>query len=68
MIDDIPDLDGPGSITNNMNTLNLNGDAPNSTDDSGVIPDLDDIPDMEEETLEAEEDEATAKPTINTNE
>ncbi|GJJ06433.1 hypothetical protein Clacol_000625 [Clathrus columnatus] len=62
VIDDIPDLDGPASITGNMNTLNLNGGGPTSADDSGIIPDLDDIPDMEEENLEAEEDEATAKP------
>lgn len=63
IIDDIPDIDGPGSVTSNMNSLNLNG-GPVSADDSGVIPDLDDIPDMEEENLETEEDEATAKPVV----
>lgn len=46
-IDDIPDLEGP------VAGLSLDSSAP------GEIPDLDDIPDMEEEGLE-EGDEATA--------
>ncbi|KAK0213196.1 putative E2-like enzyme [Desarmillaria ectypa] len=47
VIDDIPDLEGP------VAGLSLDSSAP------GEIPDLDDIPDMEEEGLE-EGDEATA--------
>ncbi|CAE6430123.1 unnamed protein product [Rhizoctonia solani] len=51
-IHDIPDIDGnTNELTKDMNTLSLDQDT----------PDIDDIPDMEEEGLEAA-DEATAKP------
>ncbi|KAJ7045877.1 putative E2-like enzyme [Mycena alexandri] len=55
-IDDIPDLDAPAedSVTQGVGSLSLGGAA--------ETPDLDDIPDMEEEGLEEEEDEATAAP------
>jgi ubiquitin-like-conjugating enzyme ATG3 len=55
-IDDIPDLDGApeDSVTHAVGALSLDGTA--------ETPDLDDIPDMEEEGLEEEEDEATAAP------
>ncbi|QRV93903.1 autophagy-related protein 3 [Ceratobasidium sp. AG-Ba] len=53
-IHDIPDIDGHTSdLTKDMNSLSVEPAAP---------PDLDDIPDMEEEGLEEEADEATAKP------
>ncbi|ELU42636.1 autophagocytosis associated domain-containing protein [Rhizoctonia solani AG-1 IA] len=52
-IHDIPDIDGnTNELTKDMNALSVEQDA----------PDFDDIPDMEEEGLEAA-DEATAKPT-----
>ncbi|CAE6528085.1 unnamed protein product [Rhizoctonia solani] len=51
-IHDIPDIDGPtNELTKDMNALSVEQDT----------PDIDDIPDMEEEGLEAA-DEATAKP------
>ncbi|CAE6419365.1 Autophagy-related protein 3 OS=Cryptococcus neoformans var, neoformans serotype D (strain B-3501A) GN=ATG3 PE=3 SV=1 [Rhizoctonia solani AG-1 IB] len=51
-IHDIPDIDGnTNELTKDMNALSVEQDAPN----------FDDIPDMEEEGLEAA-DEATAKP------
>ncbi|KAF8199791.1 autophagocytosis associated protein [Mycena galopus ATCC 62051] len=55
-IDDIPDLDAApeSSVTQGMGSLSLGG--------GDETPDLDDIPDMEEEGLEEEEDEATAAP------
>ncbi|KAJ7141423.1 autophagocytosis associated protein [Mycena epipterygia] len=55
-IDDIPDLDAPAedSVTQGVGALSLGGVA--------ETPDLDDIPDMEEEGLEEEDDEATAAP------
>jgi ubiquitin-like-conjugating enzyme ATG3 len=53
-IADIPDLDGPhDNIAGKMGGLSLGGA------DDGLTPDIDDIPDMEEEGLE-EGDEATA--------
>ena len=63
-IDDIPDLDGPSSISNNLDLLTISGDGPSNTDGEAPedIPDMDNIPDMEEEGLEAAEDEATVKP------
>lgn len=58
-IDDIPDVDdGPSeSTTNAMANLSLGS----SKAPQAETPDLDEIPDMEEE-LEGEEDEATAAP------
>ncbi|KAJ7745483.1 putative E2-like enzyme [Mycena maculata] len=57
-IDDIPDLDAPAedSVTHGVGALSLGGAA--------ETPDLDDIPDMEEEGLEEEDDEATAAPKV----
>lgn len=58
-IDEIPDLDGPhdgDNITGRIGGLSLNAG------DDTATPDLDDIPDMEEDDLEAG-DEATAAPT-----
>jgi len=56
IIDDIPDLDGPGEgssgINQGISNLHL-GDQPSSG--SEIPPDLDDIPDMEEEGLEEED-------------
>lgn len=57
VIDDIPDLDGPSELTSGVNALHLD-----STAVPADIPDMDDIPDMEEDDLEAG-DEATAAPT-----
>ena len=61
IIDDIPDLDGPGEgssgINQGISNLHL-GDQPSSG--SEIPPDLDDIPDMEEEGLEEEEDAGQA--------
>ncbi|KAJ6594270.1 autophagocytosis associated protein [Mycena capillaripes] len=55
-IDDIPDLDAApeDSVTQGVGALSLGA--------AGETPDLDDIPDMEEEGLEEGEDEATAAP------
>jgi ubiquitin-like-conjugating enzyme ATG3 len=64
-IDDIPDLDGPqeaDSIAADMNNLSL---GLKGAAGAGDTPDLDLIPDMEEEDLEAG-DEATAAPKITT--
>jgi len=63
IIEDIPDLDGPSSVAHNLNSLNINGDGSTATEGEvfPAIPDMDDIPDMEEEGLEGEEDEATVK-------
>ncbi|KAF5346687.1 hypothetical protein D9756_010390 [Leucocoprinus leucothites] len=61
-IADIPDLDGTGDMAHGMGGLHL-GDGSGSAGkdrEASEIPDLDDIPDMEED-LE-EEDEATAAP------
>lgn len=61
-IADIPDLDGPpeaGGIATDMSRMSLGGTKAAAVD---APPDLDDIPDMEEEDLEAEDDEATAAP------
>jgi ubiquitin-like-conjugating enzyme ATG3 len=59
-ISDIPDLDNVDGVANGVSALNLGGDR--STKDREVveIPDLDDIPDMEE--IMEDEDEATAAP------
>ncbi|KAJ7646992.1 putative E2-like enzyme [Roridomyces roridus] len=56
-IDDIPDLDGAPeeSLAQGVSGMSLSGGGA-----ADVTPDLDDIPDMEEEGLEEEEDEATA--------
>jgi ubiquitin-like-conjugating enzyme ATG3 len=61
-IADIPDLDGPSEadgIAAGVGGMSLGGAKSAPVD---APPDLDDIPDMEEEDLEAEEDEATAAP------
>jgi len=62
-IEDIPDLDGPGDtdgVAGAMSGLNL------GTTHGAVaeIPDMDEIPDMEEDDLEAGDDEATAAPKV----
>ncbi|KAJ6521917.1 putative E2-like enzyme [Mycena vulgaris] len=59
-IDDIPDLDAApeDSIAQGVSALSLGGGGAAET------PDLDDIPDMEEDGLEEEEDEATAAPKV----
>ncbi|KAI6131505.1 putative E2-like enzyme [Pisolithus croceorrhizus] len=59
-IDDIPDLDGDhDQLTTAMGNVSLTSSAGATVAET---PDLDDIPDMEEEDLEAEDDEATAAP------
>lgn len=56
-IDEIPDVDDPaGTVSGAMGNLSLSG----ANGGIGEIPDMDDIPDMEEEGLEAGDDEATA--------
>jgi ubiquitin-like-conjugating enzyme ATG3 len=64
-IADIPDIDGPGEeegVTRAMGGLNL-GTTPGAGA-VGEIPDMDEIPDMEEDDLEAGDDEATAAPKV----
>lgn len=65
-IEDIPDLDGPGEVdgvTHAMGSLNVgSGSASAGAEAVGEIPDMDEIPDMEEEGLEEADDEATAAP------
>jgi ubiquitin-like-conjugating enzyme ATG3 len=64
-IEDIPDLDGPGDgegMSSAMSGLNL-GSTPGGGA-VGEIPDMDEIPDMEEDDLEAGDDEATAPPKV----
>ena len=68
-IEDIPDLDGPGEadgIASAMGMMNIGpGSAGAGVDGAvvvGEIPDMDEIPDMEEAGLEEAEDEATAAP------
>lgn len=61
VIEDIPDLDGPQDadhVTAGMGGLSLGSSAGGN---AAETPDLDDIPDMEEDDLEAG-DEATAAP------
>ncbi|GLB37000.1 putative autophagy-related protein 3 [Lyophyllum shimeji] len=53
VIDDIPDLDGEQELASGVNALSLGSGGAEET------PNLDDIPDMEEDDLE-EKDEATA--------
>lgn len=67
VIDDIPDLDGAGDVshvTAGIGKVSLSGQH---TAEPAETPDLDDIPDMEEE-LEEGDDEATAAPPKPTNE
>jgi len=62
-IADIPDLDGPSEadgLATGVGRMSLTSAKAATAD---APPDLDDIPDMEEEDLEAEDDEATAAPT-----
>ncbi|KAF7321858.1 Autophagy-related protein 3 [Mycena kentingensis (nom. inval.)] len=57
-IDDIPDLDHDAaeeSVTQGVGSMSLGGGAAD-------VPDIDDIPDMEEEGLEEEDDAAAAPP------
>ena len=64
VIDDIPDLDGAGDvdhITGGVGKVSLSAAEPAET------PDLDDIPDMEED-IEEGDDEATVAPSKPTNE
>lgn len=59
-ITEIPDLDDPGDaddITSGVGSMALGG-----SDKEPEVIDLDDIPDMEEDDLEEEDDEATAAP------
>lgn len=56
VIDDIPDLDAAQELTAGVDAINLSSNSA-----PAEIPDLDDIPDMEEDDLE-EGDEATAAP------
>lgn len=59
-IDDIPDLDGDhDQLATAMGNVSLTSSAGATV---GETPDIDDIPDMEEEGLEAGDDEATAGP------
>lgn len=64
VIDDIPDLDGAGDITAGVGKVSLSG---NPHAEPAETPDLDDIPDMEED-IEEGDDEATAAPPRPTNE
>ncbi|KAH7907301.1 putative E2-like enzyme [Hygrophoropsis aurantiaca] len=61
VIDDIPDLDGEGygGLSNAMGNVSISSTTGAT---AGETPDLDDIPDMEEEDLEEGDDEATAAP------
>ncbi|KAH7925649.1 putative E2-like enzyme [Leucogyrophana mollusca] len=61
VIDDIPDLDGEadGGLSDAMGNVSIASTAGATV---GETPDLDDIPDMEEEDLEEGDDEATAAP------
>lgn len=59
VIDDIPDADD-AEVAGAMGNLSIGGAGSKSV--PADIPDIDEIPDMEEE-LEEGEDEATAKPT-----
>ena len=61
VIDDIPDLDGAGDVghlTIGVGKVSLSGNSPA---EPAETPDLDDIPDMEED-IEEGDDEATAAP------
>lgn len=60
MIDDIPDLDGDGGDEAEGISSGIKGMSVSDAK-GGDTPDLDDIPDMEED-LEEDEDEATAAP------
>ena len=65
VIDDIPDLDGAGDVdhaTAGVGKVSLSGQP-----EPAETPDLDDIPDMEED-IEEGDDEATAAPPKQTNE
>ncbi|TFY62570.1 hypothetical protein EVJ58_g3784 [Rhodofomes roseus] len=61
-IDEIPDVDEPSAddVTDQVGRMSLQGGA----GAVGEIPDMDEIPDMEEEDLEAGDDEATAAPKV----
>lgn len=59
-IDDIPDVDGDDhELASAMGNVSITSTAAATV---GETPDLDDIPDMEEDNLEEEVDEATAAP------
>ncbi|KIJ60021.1 hypothetical protein HYDPIDRAFT_177585 [Hydnomerulius pinastri MD-312] len=59
IIDDIPDLDGENELASAMGNVSISSTTGATVNET---PDLDDIPDMEEEDLEEGEDEATAAP------
>ncbi|KAH9839195.1 putative E2-like enzyme [Rhodofomes roseus] len=61
-IDEIPDVDEPSAddVADQVGRMSLQGGA----GAVGEIPDMDEIPDMEEEDLEAGDDEATAAPKV----
>lgn len=59
VIDDIPDLDGEHELASAMGNVSISSTAGATINET---PDLDDIPDMEEEDLEEGDDEATAAP------
>ncbi|KAL0956765.1 hypothetical protein HGRIS_002885 [Hohenbuehelia grisea] len=68
-IEDIPDLDGDhddsgvGGLSTGVGGLSIGGGTTGSGAAAAAeTPDLDDIPDMEEEDLEEADDEATAAP------
>ncbi|THH14589.1 hypothetical protein EW146_g5754 [Bondarzewia mesenterica] len=60
-IDDIPDLDGPSHEDHDGLSSGVGGLSLSDSKGAATTPDLDDIPDMEED-LEEGEDEATAAP------
>jgi ubiquitin-like-conjugating enzyme ATG3 len=67
VIDDIPDLDGAGDVdhvTAGLGKVSVSGNTPG---EPAETPDLDDIPDMEED-IEEGEDEATVAPAKPTSE
>jgi len=67
VLDDIPDLDGPSAddIADGVAGVSLGGNA-DSNPPVGDIPDMDEIPDMEEAGIEEEDDAAVVAPPTNT--
>jgi ubiquitin-like-conjugating enzyme ATG3 len=59
-ISDIPDLDNVDGVANGVSALNLGGDHSAKNREVVEIPDLDNLPDMED--IMEDEDEATAAP------
>ena len=58
-IDEIPDADEHDDISHTMGNMSLSSGNASAPAD---IPDIDDIPDMEEEDLEGEDDAAVVAP------